>query len=70
MGEGKPGDWIDWHGGECPVPRGTMVELWLRDEAQPQGLQRVATVIRWQHGLKDDSDIVRYRIVGTYDPRV
>ena len=55
--------WIEWKGGECPVPRGTHVEIWLRGEDRPQGLERVASVIRWKHGLKDDSDIIAYRVV-------
>ena len=57
------GAWIEWKGGECPVPRGTWVELHLRDEMKPQGLKRLASVIRWQHGLKADSDIIAYRVV-------
>jgi hypothetical protein len=58
----EPADdgWIDWHGGECPVPFTARVDYALRggdryDSEAVRGL-------RWNH-LGDRYDIVAYRIV-------
>ncbi|MDF1699608.1 MAG: hypothetical protein P1V36_00420 [Planctomycetota bacterium] len=54
------GGWIAWEGGECPVPRDTLVECDGRDggtyPAQP------AHFFYWDN-VGEPSDIVRYRIV-------
>lgn len=69
-------DWIEWNGGECPVPAGTLVDVLYRDGAQqasvralrtytPLGPHRLAA--SWTHeGLGDD--IVRYRIAAPAEP--
>lgn len=31
-------EWIEWHGGECPVPAGTLVDLRYRGKAQEDGI--------------------------------
>ena len=59
--DGSWGEWVDWAGGECPVPADTEVEA--RDHA---GLRyRVpASALLWAH-IKSgncDGDIVRYRV--------
>lgn len=53
-------DWIGWDGGECPVPRGKVVEVKRRDGEK---LTRSACRLTWQHVL-GERDIVAYRIVG------
>ena len=54
--------WIQWNGGECPVPAGTMVDIRFRrcgDESN-----RIAEDLDWGHGkLGCWWDIVAYRIV-------
>ena len=52
------GPWIKWHGGECPVPPETMVQLKLRKLALERGGR--AGGYYWHHGGGDD-DIVEYR---------
>lgn len=60
-------DWIDWHGGECPVAPETMVDGWLVCDATESEALSVrpskAGLLRWSHigGL---GDIIKYRIVG------
>ena len=53
------GPWIKWHGGECPVPPETMVQVKLRGgivgELRAGGYS-------WRCGL-EDSDIVEYCVV-------
>ena len=51
------GPWIEWHGGECPVPPDTKVVLKLRN-GNVLGTRR-ATVYRWRH-VNDGGDIVEY----------
>ena len=53
------GPWIKWHGGECPVPPKTLVEVKLRGGIFEQG-QR-AKYYDWRHG--GVNDIVEYRTV-------
>ena len=50
------GPWIKWHGGECPVPPETMVQVKLRGGIV--GELRAGDY-RWRCGL-GDSDIVEY----------
>jgi hypothetical protein len=53
--------WIDWHGGDCPVPGHVEVECILR---APMGLLRDrADKINWSHtGHLAPTEVVRYRI--------
>ncbi len=58
-------DWIEWHGGECPVPAGTLIDVRFRDG---DVLERVMSDgWRWSaEGLK--ADIVAYRISKPAEP--
>lgn len=58
-------DWINWNGGECPVPEGTLVDVKHRDGHEycgvPAGMPVRAET--WTHS--DDEhpgDIVAYRV--------
>ena len=51
------GPWIKWHGGECPVPRDTVVKVKFRKWALGRGGR--AGGYYWHHGGGDD-DIVEY----------
>jgi hypothetical protein len=65
--------WIEWPGGECPVPRGTVVEVRYRDGTVwagtavmvnvPPTAERCANSAFWRHDGWDN-DIVAYRVVG------
>lgn len=50
-------DWIDWRGGECPVPRGTRIDVMFRDGTS---CGRVAPGGSWRHDGGAD-DVVGYR---------
>ena len=60
--------WIEWPGGDCPVPRGTLVDVIYRDGKTLYRLpadeihctSRDASCVFWQHD-GEPSDIVRYR---------
>ena len=54
------GPWIKWHGGECPVPSDTLVEVKLRS-GTVLGPYR-AFRYGWNH-LDRGGDIVEYRTV-------
>ena len=54
------GPWIEWHGGECPVPPETMVKVKGRKLALGRGGR--AGGYYWHHGGGDD-DIVEYCVV-------
>ena len=54
------GPWIEWHGGECPVPPDTRVEVKLRGGFSE--LAYPADDLYWSHD-GDSSDIVEYRTV-------
>ena len=55
----KEPEWIEWHGGECPVGDGDLVELKLR-----AGLFRTmcAGNCDWSHA-QFSSDIIAYRVL-------
>ena len=64
----KNDGWIEWGGGECPVPYGTMVDVKYRDGLIKKGLQalivnsgRSASRLFW---AKDNipTDIIAYRL--------
>jgi len=54
-------EWIDWHGGECPVPAGTRVEVRFRDGLP---ITRLANELSWQHYARSAGNIIAYRILG------
>lgn len=67
--EGEAG-WIDWSGGECPVPAGVMVNAQLRDETREEALKlgkAEARTLMWDHVMSDTNagsgDIIAYRVV-------
>ena len=60
--------WIEWNGGECPVPVGTLVDVEYRDGARMPAMK--AGVIDydsdylaydWTH-TDNDGDIIAYRL--------
>lgn len=57
-------DWIEWHGGECPVPPDTRVLFRVRNGVGEKGK---AGSLAWDHlGAKHQdgwSDIIAYRTV-------
>lgn len=55
------GPWIKWHGGECPVPPDTPVEVKFRDGDSQSGYSAYAYAYSWNHG-GGIADIVEYRI--------
>jgi hypothetical protein len=52
-------EWIEWMGGECPVPAGTAVEFRMREAGDD--IRDDATSLRWAHDGRS-SDIVAYRL--------
>jgi hypothetical protein len=52
--------WIDWKGGECPVPAETRVEYRLRDGFTAK---HHAGGLHWPHDGSHVNDIVEYRVV-------
>lgn len=61
------GEWIDWAGGECPVPPETIVEVKFRDgdETGPYNARLWGVhgkLSNWDHA-GEDYDIIAYRIV-------
>lgn len=53
-------NWIEWHGGECPVPAGTKVDVKFRDGKQSTNLAG-----RWNYCWENEGghwDIIAYRI--------
>lgn len=66
--------WIDWHGGLCPVPYGTLVDIRYRDGAERSRLPAGAPTRNWRDAdarfwVKDNhhSDIVAYRLAVPHD---
>jgi hypothetical protein len=55
----KNTDWIEWHGGECPVEPGTMVAIRLRDGDE---FDCLSNYLRWYH-KGYETDIIAYCIV-------
>lgn len=53
------GPWIKWHGGECPVPPDTLVEVKFRDGSCETG--HSANCYSWLR-VDFNDDIVEYRI--------
>lgn len=68
--DGPGYDWIDWPGGECPVPTGTLVDVKWRDGRIDDGIPAKIShdldsskrnAISWQH-YGNSHDIVAYRL--------
>ncbi|MEJ8688644.1 hypothetical protein WM027_17640 [Klebsiella pneumoniae] len=65
----KNSDWIEWGGGECPVPRGTLVDVRYRDGRQLNALSandgtlnpRDASFVFWRND-GSENDIIAYRL--------
>ena len=52
--------WIEWHGGECPVPAGADVEVEFRDGSKARHYSARA----WYWGYSGHgADIIRYRVI-------
>lgn len=65
----KNDGWIEWGGGECPVPRGTLVDVRYRDGRQLNALSandgtlnpRDASFVFWRND-GSENDIIAYRL--------
>ncbi|MBD8260514.1 hypothetical protein [Pantoea agglomerans] len=59
------GEWIEWGGGECPVPDCTIVEVRFRSGRQRRGAKAEEYI--WTNGYGELSetgaDIIAYRII-------
>jgi len=55
-------EWIQWHGGECPVARDASLSIRFRDGCEMPGAGDDS--LRWSHS-GGNGDIVAYRIVET-----
>lgn len=53
-------DWIEWFGGECPVPMDTIVDVKFRSGETRHSTP--ARMWRWVHTVKHQGDIIAYRI--------
>lgn len=60
-------DWIEWHGGEQPVPNGTKVDVILNDGTDDSECFN-AEEFRWDH-WGSAGDIVKYRVVEQIGPK-
>lgn len=58
-------EFIVWNGGQCPVPKGTLVEFKWRDgiEEKAGGLAVILDAEWWKNDGNDDDDIIGYRII-------
>ena len=61
--------WIEWKGGECPVERGTFVDIkdadgkeWLAAKASPQDEYSDAANVFWEWNCTENNKIVAYRL--------
>lgn len=57
----RKSDWIEWHGGKCPVEDLTQVEVSFGDEVH----MGCAEDFDWSHGAGPDFDISAYRVLPT-----
>ena len=63
-------DWIEWKGGECPVPPGTIVQIQYADETRERASKtsRVRAdrfLDSWRHEHPHSLNIIAYRVVGS-----
>ena len=56
------GPWIKWHGGECPVPPDTLVDIKLRS-GFVRGLRPAGKYIWNRDDDDDDGDIMEYCVI-------
>jgi hypothetical protein len=56
-------EWIDWHGGECPVPAGTRVEVKFRTGNEAECFATGDDSTAWLH-IHGPVDVIAYRILG------
>ena len=54
-----------WLGGDCPLPEGFMVKVWLRDADYEEGRRLVSEII-WCHD-NTLSDIIAFEVLGLSD---
>lgn len=54
--------WIEWKGGDMPVPKGTPVNIRHRDGAELADAAGGVYSLRWSH-IGSAGDIIAYRIV-------
>lgn len=54
----KNDGWIEWGGGECPVPRGTLVDVRFRDGDDDRNIEAIDLL--WNHE-NWSADIIAYR---------
>jgi hypothetical protein len=68
--EAEADGWIEWRGGECPVPNGTIVDVRMRreDEYGDTFTNEPCDDWDWSHA-NGDSDIVAYRVVPPEPPK-
>lgn len=61
-----PEGWIDWPGGECPVPVGTLVDVMYRDNEIMLGVEAGVEggwAEDWSHDeYENTGDIIKYRL--------
>lgn len=55
--EASPDGWIEWQGGECPLPDGVPCEYMMREHGSSRS---EADSLRWNH-LNVHTDIIAYR---------
>ena len=62
-----------WQGGECPLPEGFRVKVWLRDDKKPKPFIAKVERVTWEHRLNTvlDSntgyDIIAFEVLGLAD---
>lgn len=66
--------WIEWQGGECPVPKGTMIDVRFRDGAQRDNIPALEILTETREASEafwdDDgmeNDIIAYRVLKYHD---
>ena len=61
-GQLDPDEWIEWHGGRCPVDGDTMVEIMTRRNNAIQ----TGSAYNWDWGINSvasPGDIIKYRVI-------
>ena len=59
------GGWIEWTGGECPIPLGSLIKVQLRADSREEAefdAPSFAGEWRWEQ-LGGGSDIIAYRVI-------
>jgi len=55
-----------WRGGECPLPEGFKVKIWLRDDDYDEKSRRLVSELIWSHN-NTSSDIIAFEVLGLAD---